>query len=339
MDSRSYYEFDCFLLDTKRQCLLCNGNHVPLQPKTYAVLLLLVQNAGRTVSRDELMEAAWGLSISEGVLNFQINQLRKQLRDTPSNPKYIQTITKRGFQFIAAVKETEECSSKIPKINDTKPSVELMNGMNGSNVTIHPEQEKAQEAVRKQPVTKISQRLIISGIALLLLTGIGIAIWWYYGNTVSDVRTKVEIHSSFDEGEVRRVVKDSQFFETLSLYTNPKAVKREDLATYWLPAEMGGKEIKEVLAAIERLLNSGWHYGSESKCEMFEFFSTRILAPGDSAEVETIERWYIPTYKDDGSRVLERNVFLGPLKMAYKLRKLNGMWLIEETTVPRPRKE
>jgi DNA-binding winged helix-turn-helix (wHTH) protein len=99
------YEFGPFLLDTHGQCLIRDNEQIQLQPKAFQVLLHLVQNAGHTVSRDELITDIWGLSISDGVLNFQISQIRKLLGDVPAHPQYIKTITKRGFQFIAPVKE------------------------------------------------------------------------------------------------------------------------------------------------------------------------------------------------------------------------------------------
>src|ERR1043165_100168 len=103
--STKNYEFGPFLLDTHGQCLIRGDEQIQLQPKAFQVLLHLVQNAGHTVSRDELITEIWGLSISDGVLNFQISQIRKVLGDMPAHPQYIKTITKRGFQFIAPVKE------------------------------------------------------------------------------------------------------------------------------------------------------------------------------------------------------------------------------------------
>jgi len=99
------YEFGSFKLDTHGQCLIRDNEQIQLQPKAFEVLLYLVQHAGHTVSRDELISEIWGLSISDGVLNFQISQIRKLLGDVPAHPQYIKTITKRGFQFIAPVKE------------------------------------------------------------------------------------------------------------------------------------------------------------------------------------------------------------------------------------------
>ena len=103
MRTERFYEFGPFRLDTLNRSLERDGEPVAIQPKAYEVLLILVQNCGRTVARDELMNAIWGLHVSDGVLSFQINQLRKALKDPASSPRYIQTFPKRGFRFIAAV--------------------------------------------------------------------------------------------------------------------------------------------------------------------------------------------------------------------------------------------
>src|SRR5689334_4253732 len=106
------YAFGPFLLDTDAECLIKGDEQIYLQPKTFEVLLHLVQHAGHTVSRDELITSIWGLSISDGVLNFQVARLRKLLGDVASEPKYIRTITKRGFQFIAPVQEVRQTNSQ-----------------------------------------------------------------------------------------------------------------------------------------------------------------------------------------------------------------------------------
>jgi hypothetical protein len=151
--------------------------------------------------------------------------------------------------------------------------------------------------------------------------------------------TGVQIEAPLDEAEARNVVKESQLVETLTLYTDPKAFDRKELSRYWVPESQGGKEIKQVEASISRLLEKHWHYARESKCELFEFRYARVYAPGDYAEVGTIERWHLPLHNEDESPVLERNVNLGPIPIDYGLKKINGVWLIEETTVPRPRKQ
>jgi DNA-binding winged helix-turn-helix (wHTH) protein len=117
------FEFGPFLLDMQGQCLIKGGEQIPLQPKAFAVLLHLLQHAGLMVSRDDLLASIWGLSISDGVLSFQISQLRKLLGDLPSRPKYIKTITKRGFQFVAPVREVDLLAPPAVAERLVKPSL------------------------------------------------------------------------------------------------------------------------------------------------------------------------------------------------------------------------
>ncbi|HXU39621.1 MAG TPA: helix-turn-helix domain-containing protein [Blastocatellia bacterium] len=64
---------------------------MPLQPKTYEVLLMLVENQARLITRDELMDSVWGtdVNVEEGALNYQIRQLRSVLGDVASHPRFL----------------------------------------------------------------------------------------------------------------------------------------------------------------------------------------------------------------------------------------------------------
>ena len=94
------FEFDSETLDLRRQ-----GAVVHLQSQPGRVLAYLLQNAGRTVSREELRKTIWGeetfVDFERG-LNFCISQLRSALDDDSARPAYIRTLPKRGYQFIAA---------------------------------------------------------------------------------------------------------------------------------------------------------------------------------------------------------------------------------------------
>jgi DNA-binding winged helix-turn-helix (wHTH) protein len=75
-----------------------------LRPKTYSVLIYLLENAGRLVSKAELMGIVWGgRSVEEGVLNQSISEIRQALGDDRKHPKFIQTISRKGYRFIAAI--------------------------------------------------------------------------------------------------------------------------------------------------------------------------------------------------------------------------------------------
>jgi eukaryotic-like serine/threonine-protein kinase len=101
----SLYEFGPFRLDPQKRTLLRHGVPVPLTPKVFDTLLLLVQNGGQTLSRDELMKAVWPDSfVEEGNLTQNISVLRKALGGAD---RYIVTVPGRGYQFVERVLEIE----------------------------------------------------------------------------------------------------------------------------------------------------------------------------------------------------------------------------------------
>ncbi len=103
------YEFGPFLLAPAEKRLLHDGKVVPLAPKAFDTLVLLVRNQGRLIEKDELLRTLWPHSIVEEVaLAHNVSQLRKALGDTAEEPKFIQTVPKRGYRFIAAVRERVE---------------------------------------------------------------------------------------------------------------------------------------------------------------------------------------------------------------------------------------
>src|SRR5262245_60211839 len=95
-------QFDCFVLDLHRGCLLLDGNEIVLRPKTFGVLRHLVENTGRLISKDELFAAVWpNLAITDDALVQSIGELRRALGD--DGPRLITTIPRRGYRFEAAV--------------------------------------------------------------------------------------------------------------------------------------------------------------------------------------------------------------------------------------------
>lgn len=119
------YEFGPFVLDTVQHALLKEGKPVPLTPKTYDTLLVLVQNSGRMLSKEELMKALWPDSfVEESNLTQQVSMIRKALGESPSQPRYIVTISGRGYRFTADVRPwTEEKSvQELPRSPATSDS-------------------------------------------------------------------------------------------------------------------------------------------------------------------------------------------------------------------------
>lgn len=103
------YQFGPFVLDTLQHALLKEGKPVALTPKTYDTLLVLVQNRGRMLSKDELMNKLWPDSfVEEANLTQQVSMIRKALGDSSGDPRYVHTVPGRGYRFTAAIRDSTE---------------------------------------------------------------------------------------------------------------------------------------------------------------------------------------------------------------------------------------
>jgi DNA-binding winged helix-turn-helix (wHTH) protein/tetratricopeptide (TPR) repeat protein len=92
-----------FELDEANACLLRNGEAVALAPTPFTLLCVLARQPGSLVTKDALLDAVWGHRfVSDSVLKTAISDLRKVLGDDPKQPRYIETVSRRGYRFIAA---------------------------------------------------------------------------------------------------------------------------------------------------------------------------------------------------------------------------------------------
>ena len=98
------YQFGSFRLIPTEKQLIRDGKAVPLQPKVFDTLLLLVESQGRLLEKDELLRRLWPDSFVEEVaLAHNISQLRKALEERSDHARFIETVPKRGYRFIAPV--------------------------------------------------------------------------------------------------------------------------------------------------------------------------------------------------------------------------------------------
>ena len=106
------YVFPPFRLDPAGRCLWRGLERVPLTHKSFAVLLHLVQNAGRPVSKEELLDAVWPATfVGDAVLKVCIAELRKALGDTAQSPAFIQTLHRLGYRFIGKMEPPDHPQS------------------------------------------------------------------------------------------------------------------------------------------------------------------------------------------------------------------------------------
>src|SRR5262245_51146698 len=105
LTTRQIYEFDEFRVDTGQFLLSTAGSTRPISPTVFKILLILLERAGQSVTKEELMKYVWPDSfVEEGNLNRNVSTLRKVLHEKPSDHRYIETIPKTGYRFIAPVR-------------------------------------------------------------------------------------------------------------------------------------------------------------------------------------------------------------------------------------------
>ena len=100
------YELDCQAGELRR-----NGTLLKLQPQPAKILAILVGRAGEVVMRQELAEQVWGSETYvdfEHGLNFAVRQIRGVLEDDPEQPRFLETVPKRGYRFIATIENVTE---------------------------------------------------------------------------------------------------------------------------------------------------------------------------------------------------------------------------------------
>ena len=95
--------FDRFELDEAEARLTCAGEPVPLAPKPFAVLCALAHVQGKLVTKNALRDMVWGHGfVTDAVLKSTISEVRAALDDDPKQPRYIETVWRHGYRFIAA---------------------------------------------------------------------------------------------------------------------------------------------------------------------------------------------------------------------------------------------
>ena len=290
------YEFDRFDLDVECHALYHDGVLVDIGgKKTVQVLSVLLSNANRLVSHQQLIDEVWGgeaFGVRPDNVNHYVSKIRAALAEYEPDRTHIESVKGRGYVFNGAVKTRNAFDNSTEKV--------------------------APDLKRRKP-WRVSSTFLITGFILVFI--VAIAFWSWFRSDNAD--------------EIRKVVKDSQLYESLVLYKNPSAVRDEDLNKYWTGnLEISGNyDRRRILDAVKKLIDEGRYYGDETRCEQFEFQSVELNKNGDFAVVRTLEKWFIADYSNDGT--LLKNKYVGPYFVSYTLRSVNGRWLVEKSTTAR----
>jgi cholera toxin transcriptional activator len=149
--NRRIVRFGVFELDLSAGELRKNGVKLRFQGQPFQVLTLLLERSGEVVTREELQQKLWPSDTFvdfDHSLNTAINKVREALGDSASSPRYVETLARRGYRFIAPVQREPEDASAKPAAEVTAPAVDASSSRTGpdpsravaeSVVTIHPE--------------------------------------------------------------------------------------------------------------------------------------------------------------------------------------------------------
>lgn len=134
----SIYRFGAFTLDTTSFRLLRGDEILPASPKIVDLLLYLVQRPSALVTKEDLFKALWpDVIVTENALTQAVSELRQALGDDPSSPRYIQTVARRGYRFIAAIdiRQTEPVRQPHTRTADEAAGREAPNAPRSIAVT------------------------------------------------------------------------------------------------------------------------------------------------------------------------------------------------------------
>ena len=185
--AKHFYEFGPFRLDVTERLLLRNGEPVPLPPKVFDTLLALARHSGRVVEKDELMQMVWpDTFVEENNLNQNVSALRKALGEGAGGQKYIETVPKRGYRFVAVVNEAWEESSGLAPEKLTKPGPAIEEEKEGRGAGVAGSANEGQEGLAPVAFPSRRRRLVPIAVAICTLLAGAVAALsylWFAGRS------------------------------------------------------------------------------------------------------------------------------------------------------------
>ena len=123
---RGAYRFGPFHLDVRERRLSRGGEVIPLRLKVFDTLLVLVENAGRLVTKQELLDTVWPeTTVEENNLNHNVSVLRKALGEKATGQQYIETVPRVGYRFAAPVERCRPADRQPPLPSAAKARQEI----------------------------------------------------------------------------------------------------------------------------------------------------------------------------------------------------------------------
>jgi DNA-binding winged helix-turn-helix (wHTH) protein/predicted esterase len=118
------FSFEDFVLDSERRELRAGGTVVPIEPQVFDLLVYLIENRGRVVSKDDLIASVWsGRIVSDSTLDSRVNAARKALGDSGKQQRFIRTMARKGVRFVGDVTQRTSDGAN-PAMRQTAPALQ-----------------------------------------------------------------------------------------------------------------------------------------------------------------------------------------------------------------------
>ena len=152
--------------------LLRNGRPEPIPPKAFDVLLVLVESSGHIVEKDELMDRVWADSfVEEGNLKVTVSVLRKALEADGGDRQFIETVPRRGYRFVASVRELPSQSAELVVREQTTATITIEESEESE------EQKQGNLLGEWKRKSKVSLQVAIACVAMIGLAIAGLYVW------------------------------------------------------------------------------------------------------------------------------------------------------------------
>ncbi len=226
------FHFGVFVVNLSTGELRKHGVKLKLQDQPLQILAVLLENAGEAVTRELIRKRLWPEDTYvdfDNAINSAVRKLRDALGDSPENPRFIETLARRGYRFIAPVSRTDAVALDRP----SAPAVQRH--------TLRLPLGSAEPAAKKRHV----RHVVVSTAAALILLGLGIQLWIAHGR----IDRAINSESAFPSAPLKRVTSDA------GLTTDP-AVSRDGLVAYasdrasegylniWVQQRGGGEPVR-----------------------------------------------------------------------------------------------
>jgi DNA-binding winged helix-turn-helix (wHTH) protein/TolB-like protein/tetratricopeptide (TPR) repeat protein len=166
-NSRPFYGFGPFRVDQSERLLLRGEDVVPLTPKAFEMLLVLLESSGRVLTKEELMKRVWPDSfVEEANLSHNIYKLREALGQGSNGEKYIETVPRRGYRFVAKVTEVQDGGTDLLVEEHSRAHIVIEEDdtpPNGSETKIAPAERRVALPAHVGRRSSANQPLLIAG--------------------------------------------------------------------------------------------------------------------------------------------------------------------------------